>query len=125
MLTKFEEIFLLIWFLSVIPLFASIFFINSIVPLIALIVWSMIAIVFYAIQILREPFTHEKEMENNSLRHWHNTLCELTGEARKCSLSCPMLHRLEATAKGVEILLKKRGEFDPNKGKKRTVEGKT
>ena len=49
---------------------------------------------------------------NNKLQHWLQTLWNLISIAEECDKECPMLHRLQATAKGIEWLVKKEKELN-------------
>ena len=47
---------------------------------------------------------------NNKLHTWLNNLRILIDIAEECEKKCPMKHRLQATARGIEILIKKEKE---------------
>ena len=53
--------------------------------------------------------------KNKKLQHWLQTLWNLIVIAEKCEKQCPMLHRLKATAHGIEILIEKEKEKDDNR----------
>lgn len=55
---------------------------------------------------------------NGKLQHWLNSLHSLIKLAMECNKNCPLLHRLNATAHGVKILIEKQQVEDEHTDKR-------